>query len=208
MTSTGSASTSTAESITEPIVRKILTGVPVSTQADMLDLGSLHVSELNLLKKNDPFMYYSIPGATNPRLSEQDIDLVLPSLITAGSRPNSMGGSEQATPRHAPRNRLRSVSDSSLFVERRSRISYESHFDEVMQSIIGEMDKLQAQNATCKMKRSLSCSRVSESHLHQDQIVHGQAEQDVCRKPKCGSGQQDSLFSIFESIWEDDCDEK
>eukprot|EP00804_Cyclotella_cryptica_P024869 CCRYP_011789-RA/>CCRYP_011789-RA protein AED:0.29 eAED:0.29 QI:183/1/0.5/1/0/0/2/0/125 len=68
MTSTGSASTSTAESITEPIVRKILTGVPVSTQADMLDLGSLHVSELNLLKKNDPFMYYSIPGATNPRL--------------------------------------------------------------------------------------------------------------------------------------------
>ena len=67
-----------------------------------------------------------------------------------------------------------------------------------MESIIVEMAELDAQNSNCKMKRSASCSQVAQL----------QKEQDECRKPKSGSGSHDNLFSIFESIWEDDCDEK
>ncbi|KAL7480294.1 hypothetical protein ACHAW6_005989 [Cyclotella cf. meneghiniana] len=195
--STATTATSLADSITTAFETKILTGMPVARQADMMDLGSLSVSDLHLLKKHDPFMYYSIPGATNPR-AEQNLDLMLPSLATGTSRSNLMSDTEQDKPRNAPRNRLRSVSDSSLFVERRTRISYESNLNDVMESIIVEMAELHAQNSNCKMKRSASCSQVAQL----------QKEQDECRKPKSSSVSQDNLFSIFESIWEDECDEK
>jgi len=162
---------SSVDYTTEPVPAKILTGVPIARQANMMDLGSLCTSELHSLKKNDPFMYYSIPGATNPRLSEQDIDIMLPSLVMGSSTPNLMNGTEYAQPRHSPRSRHRSVSDSQLFVERRSRITFESHFDVVMEGIIGEMEKLQAQNTNCKMRRSSSCTNVQGKHVDQLQVV-------------------------------------
>ncbi|KAL7480519.1 hypothetical protein ACHAW6_006210 [Cyclotella cf. meneghiniana] len=210
MTSNRTTSKSSANPSTKASGTQILTGVPISRHDDFMDLGNLCASELHILKKSDPFMYYSIPGATNPRVSEQDLDTMLPSLVMGSSMPNLMcDDEEQAQPRHAPRNRRRSVSDSHLFVERRSRISYESHFDVVMENIIGEMGELQARYANCKRRRSSSCSEIEDAH-HADRMAVEQVpqEQGEGAQPRRGSVLQDIIYSMFESMWEDDCDEK
>eukprot|EP00804_Cyclotella_cryptica_P024910 CCRYP_011811-RA/>CCRYP_011811-RA protein AED:0.31 eAED:0.31 QI:0/-1/0/1/-1/1/1/0/219 len=216
MTSNHSTFTSSADSFTKPATMQILTGVPIVRHDNMMDLESLCASELHNLKKSDPFMYYSIPGATNPRVSEQDLDAMLPSLVMGSSMgssmPNLMSDTEETQPRHAPRNRRRSVSDSHLFVERRSRISYESHFDVVMESIIGEMGELQARYTNCKRRRSSSFSDIEEamqqvdrSPVDQDQVPQEKLE---CPQPRRGSVLQDILYSMFESMWDEDGDEK
>ena len=210
MTSSRSTSNSSANSSTKAPGTQILTGVPISRHDDVMDLGNLCASELHILKKSDPFMYYSIPGATNPKVSEQDLDTMLPSLVMGSSMPNLMyDDNEEAQPRHAHRNRRRSVSDSHLFVERRSRISYESHFDVVMESIIGEMGELQARYTNCKRRRSSSCSELEDAHLADRMAVEQvPKEQGEFPQSRRGSVLQDIIYSMFESMREDECDEK
>jgi len=180
--------TPSAHSISRPAETQILTGVPISIHHDVMDIGTLCASELHLLKKNDPFMYYSIPGSRNSCLTEQDMGDLLPSLVIDSSGSTLTSGSEKGQTRHRPRNRRRSISDSHLFVKRRSRISYES---DMLESIMGEMSELEARHA--KRRRSSLCSEIIEESRDQQSTAED-------TDSRCGSILQDILFSMFESV--------
>lgn len=182
--------TPSARCINMPAETKIPTGVPIATHHDMVDIGTLCASELHLLKKNDPFMYYSIPEARNSCLT--DMDDLLPSLVIDSSGPTLTSGSEKAQTLHRPRNRRRSTSDFHLVVKRRSRISYES---DMLESIIGDMSELEARHA--KRRRSSSCSEIIEQSRYQQSTFE-------FNEPRRRSFLQDILFSMFESM----CDEE
>ncbi|KAL3791015.1 hypothetical protein HJC23_003004 [Cyclotella cryptica] len=178
------------------VENKILTGVPIVNHDDVMDIGALCASELHLLKKNDPFMYYSIPGAKNPCLTENDLDQLLPSLVIGSSRSTLTSDSEHGEAQPRPRNRRRSMSDSHLVVKRRSRISYES---DMLETIIGEMGELEARHA--KRRRSSHCSEIiGESRIQLSPVENTES--------RGGSILQDILFSMFESEREDVADDQ
>jgi hypothetical protein len=89
----------------------------------LLDLAALRESDLDNLRKTDPFMYYSIPRTKfNAR---PDITLTRPTPKNDG---NVQTQSDDIR---------RNTSDSALLVKRRSRISCEKHynFDEMLEEI-------------------------------------------------------------------------
>jgi hypothetical protein len=152
-----------------------------------MDVSHLGYSGLHLLKKNDPFMYYSIPGAKD--VSEEHLDEMLPSLVI-GSKENS---SEEDTSRHR-QNRRRSVSDSHLLVRRRSRISYEGYPDVDLEGVLQDISEMKSHVA--KRRRSSYETEVSER----------QRSESVYR---CDSVLQNTLLEMFnDSFKEEEGDEE
>jgi hypothetical protein len=100
--------------------------------AQVLDAGNLCHSDLALLKKNDPFMYYSVQGM-NRKANVVDQDLGMSSL---SFKSNSIG----ATKKHVSR-----------YVKRKTRISYESYFSVSLDDIAeihGPSSKKQRQSSS------------------------------------------------------------
>ena len=92
------------ESISVPA--KLMENKP-KREVDLKHITSL--DDLKSAKKQDPFMYYSIPGARKATVLMQDLDLS--NLIGAGQ------AVQDETPQASPK------------VSRRSRISFECHPD-------------------------------------------------------------------------------
>eukprot|EP00804_Cyclotella_cryptica_P000361 CCRYP_008676-RA/>CCRYP_008676-RA protein AED:0.41 eAED:0.41 QI:0/-1/0/1/-1/1/1/0/214 len=203
------SSTTTTEPNTMSAETRIVTGVPIEMHETVMDVN-LSSSGLHLLKKADPFMFYSIPGARDPSFGEQELDLMFPRLLLGTSMPNHVDNAdlpqrpkhrsrsiseshfeEPEQPRPRPRNRRRSISDSYVLVKRRSRISYESHFDVMLEGIINEMGELR--DRCSKRRRSVE---IEESKSEEPVKVE-------CTEPRRGSILQDILLSMFESFRED-----
>jgi len=193
-----------------PAETRIVTGVPIEMHDTVMDVN-MSSSGLHLLKKADPFMYYSIPGARDPSFSEQELDLMFPRLLLGGSVPTCVDNvdlhlrpkhrsrsisdshfNEPEQPLRRPRNRRRSISDSYVLVKRRSRISYESHFDVVLEGIINEMGELRDRHA--KRRRS--------AEIEESKVVEQPNEE--LTQPRRGSILHDILLSMFESFREED----
>jgi hypothetical protein len=104
------------------------TGVSMSIHNTnkLLDVAALRESDLDKLKKSDPFMYYSIPR-TSSKAARPNLTLVRPEPVNKPTAPNEFH---------------RIASDSVLKVKRRSRISFEKHYD--MEEMIEEIKELQA----------------------------------------------------------------
>lgn len=107
----------------------------------LLDLAVLRESDLDNLRKTDPFMYYSIPHSkSNAR----------PDLTLTRPKPKNIKGEAQPHSDDIRRN----SSDSVLMVKRRSRISFEKHYD--MEEMLEEMKKIQASRNNGREGRQLS----------------------------------------------------
>lgn len=155
----------------------VLTGVPIVTHDLVMDVSHLGYSGLHLLKKNDPFMYYSIPGASHG-LSEEDLDMMLPSLVL-GSRKTSTEDDTSSLRNH---NRRRSISDSHLLVRRRSRISYEDYPDVAVEKLMEEIAELRSNVA----KRRRSSHEMMERRSSQGEDTQ-----------QCGSILHQTLLEMF-----------
>lgn len=112
----------------------------------VIDIASLCASELALLKKNDPFMYYSIPGAREETLTHHEPDITDLNLQENSSRPLLNDDKDQSQPCLGRRS-----SNARLLVKRKSRISHETHFSLVMQ------DVMELHSPLKKKRRSFQC---------------------------------------------------
>jgi hypothetical protein len=85
----------------------------------VLDTKNLCCSSLALLKKNDPFMYYSIKDVKKMELSDEEPDMS--SLNLDSKSPTKCNSSKKL--------------DSHRYVRRRTRISYERYIDLSLDSL-------------------------------------------------------------------------
>lgn len=115
-----------------------------------IDVASLCSSELALLKKNDPFMYYSIPGAREETMTSHELDITDLNLHETRSRPLN-DDKDQSQPCLR-----RSTSNANVLVKRRSRISYETHFSLVI-------DDMMKQNSPSKKKQRSARHHMEDS---------------------------------------------
>lgn len=113
-----------------------------------IDISSLCSSELVLLKKNDPFMYYSIPGVREETLTSRELDLTDLNLHETKSRPLN-DDDDQSQP-------CLQRSNTHSLVRRRSRISCEIHFG----LVIDDMMKLYSPSK--KKQRSAQCLHIED----------------------------------------------
>lgn len=85
-----------------------------------VDVGNLSVEDLQLLKEQDPFLYYSIPGVRRAELHSQEVDM---SKLLVDDR---SGRESSAT--------------SSTKVKRCTRLSFECHTDVLLEDFfLGEL---------------------------------------------------------------------
>ncbi|KAL7471971.1 hypothetical protein ACHAXS_012288 [Conticribra weissflogii] len=88
-----------------------------------VDTKNLSLTDLQALKANDPFMYYSIPQVWEAEIFLQDFDV---SKLNQPTRRIHNATGEQGT--------------DSTEVSRRSRISFECHPDMIMETGFGGVD--------------------------------------------------------------------
>ena len=99
-----------------------------TTQKKMIDTSLLNEEDLQTLKRQDPFLYYSIPAVLTATQLRRDVDM---SRLNGGmsslkvSYPSRIGSAS---------------SNTSTTVERKSRISFECHTDAIMEGLIDDMD--------------------------------------------------------------------
>lgn len=110
------------------------TGVSVSNHRTnkVMDAAALRESDLDNMKKTDPFMYHSIRMA-KAKASRPSLDL---------SRPHLTNGRHVQSPSNQVR---RNTSDSVLLVKRQSRISCEKYHD-----ISDMLEEIQALHASSR----------------------------------------------------------
>ena len=84
-----------------------------------VDVGNLGVEDLRLLKEQDPFLYYSIPGVRRSELHSQEVDM---SKLLVDDR---SGRGSSATP--------------STKVKRCTRLSFECHMDVLLEENLREL---------------------------------------------------------------------
>ena len=129
---------------------KIPTGAPMSNRARVLDAAKLSNDDLTLLKKKDPFMYFSLPGATEASLMDKDLDVLsIKRTLTA----EKLTKQEQAFQNRnvhfsqtneswgLPNDIRRVKTDSNLHVKRQTRITYENHFGIMLEEMIKEQQE-------------------------------------------------------------------
>lgn len=103
----------------------------------IMDASNLNEEELDELKKDDPFMYYSIPSIRRSTLRG--------SMTVASSTQGSVGASDRHLHlrQSAPAALMRAPFDLAVEtrVRRRSRITFELSFDSMMNDIIESIDE-------------------------------------------------------------------
>ena len=93
------------------------------TEPKEVDVGNLSVEDLQLLKEQDPFLYYSIPGVRRAELHSQEVDMSKQLLVDDRS-----GRESSAT--------------SSTKVKRCTRLSFECHMDVLLEDFfLGELEE-------------------------------------------------------------------
>ena len=93
------------------------------TEPKEVDVGNLSIEDLQSLKEQDPFLYYSIPGVRRAELHSQEVDM---SKLLVDDR--SGRGS--------------SATSSSTKVKRCTRLSFECHTDVLLEDFfLGELEE-------------------------------------------------------------------
>ena len=100
----------------------------IEKKTEKVDLKNLSTSDLKSLKKNDPFMYYSIPSVRDASFFLEDIDIA--NIDKQSIRHN-------CTPCPSGIKTIKSMS-SEQSISRKSRISFECHIDLLMQGYFDE----------------------------------------------------------------------
>eukprot|EP00984_Skeletonema_dohrnii_P025426 scaffold14590_cov151-Skeletonema_dohrnii-CCMP3373.AAC.2 len=102
-----------------------------------IDASNLNEEELDELKTIDPFMYYSIPSIRNASLRGS-----MSSSSQSNAGPSDSGRQLQHRRQSAPAALLSTTTDvtAETAVRRRSRISFELSFDEMMSEYFGGLD--------------------------------------------------------------------
>lgn len=139
LTTSSSSTSSNAEWETVSVP----TGASVSTHRGnrLLDMAALRESDLDNLKKEDPFMYYSLPIKKG--------NAYRPNLNLSRPTPTNNGDNNQSQSDDIRRN----TSDSVLMVKRRSRISCEKHYD--IDEMLEEIRELQARRPQRQQRLSM-----------------------------------------------------
>ena len=86
---------------------------PCAPEPIEIDIGNLSTEDLQSLKQNDPFLYYSIPAVLRAALNLEEPDV-------------STLSSEEST---------------SITVKRCTRVSFECHTDVLMEDLLGDIDE-------------------------------------------------------------------
>ena len=103
----------------------------------VIDTSNLDEQDLELLKKHDPFLYFSIPAVHYAAVVRNSRDIDMSAI--QGSR------SKAATSRRAScPSRIQQSSDTTK-VERKSRISFECHTDLLMEELMDDFDDMMMQ---------------------------------------------------------------
>ncbi len=97
----------------------------------IIDTTNLSEEDLQALKIQDPFLYYSIPTVRNTVLRSGTADVT--------TQPQPQRNQESARIRRASRP-SQVESSSSAMVERKSRISFESHTDLLLEDLLDDTE--------------------------------------------------------------------
>ena len=98
-------------------------------QPKKLNTSNISANELNSIHKQDPFMYYSIPGVRSARMLMQDVDMSnLGASVFRGPPALETEDDDETTTR-----------GSQFVVTRSSCISFECHPDLLLESIIADV---------------------------------------------------------------------
>ncbi len=98
-----------------------------SAQKKVIDTSYLQEEDLKTLKKQDPFLYFSIPAVRTAAHLSRDVNMSCLRDVRS-SRRESCPGQIQSTP--------------ITKVERQSRISFECHTDLIMEGILDDIEDL------------------------------------------------------------------
>ena len=96
------------------------------TQQKVIDTRNLTEEDLKTLKKQDPFLYFSIPAVRTATLLNRDVDMA-----------SLQGG--QCSRRASCPSRIESTPPTTTKVERRTCISFECHTDLLLEDFFDEM---------------------------------------------------------------------
>ena len=91
------------------------TTAPCHPEPIEIDISTLSAEDLQSLKRDDPFLYYSIPVVRRAEFSLEEPDM-------------------------SPTSLKESLKDSSITIKRRTRVSYECHTDLLMGDLWGEFE--------------------------------------------------------------------
>jgi hypothetical protein len=108
----------------------------VERPVEQLEVSNLTSSDLASLKRNDAFMYYSIPTARAAAMHGKDVD---PSLLRVDASTSSPSSEEETTSRKA-----RKVSRK---VTRQRRVSTECHPDLMLEELFSDPEFVAARTA-------------------------------------------------------------
>lgn len=88
---------------------------PCAPEPIEIDIGNLSTEDLQSLKRDDPFLYYSIPAVRRAALNLEEPDVS--ALLSSGE------------------------STSTITVKRCTRVSFECHTDVLMEDLLGDFDE-------------------------------------------------------------------
>jgi hypothetical protein len=155
----------------------IPTGAPTRSRSKLMDAAKLSSKEdLTTLKTKDPFMYFSLPGATKANLVDRDLDvggikrtLTLEKLKNEEKASENQGRFTTQTNESwgRPSSLRRINTDSNLHVKRQTRITTETHFGILFEDMVREM---QDSSMTFEEKRRRVLSEVDEETDDEDYI--------------------------------------
>jgi hypothetical protein len=105
----------------------------------IVDTSNLDEQDLELLKKQDPFLYFSIPAVHHAAVVRNSRGIDMSAI---------QGSRSKATSRRAScPSRIQQTSDSTK-VERKSRISFECHTDLLFEELMDDFDDMIMQESS------------------------------------------------------------
>ncbi|KAL7474629.1 hypothetical protein ACHAW6_000597 [Cyclotella cf. meneghiniana] len=110
-----------------PTADRIVPTFPIETAHQQLNITHLTSSDLAALKRNDPFMYYSIPSVKNVALNCKDVNA---SLLNVPSSRHS----------HCSEVKSKENASTKCTVTRQRRLSVECHPDVLMEALLADSD--------------------------------------------------------------------
>ena len=107
----------------------LIATAPVQTpEPREVDISNLSPEDLQSLKEQDPFLYYSIPGVRRASLRLEDIDT---SKLLEDDQPQPRRSSCPARVESRP----------STTVKRCTRVSFECHTDVLLEDMLGKLEE-------------------------------------------------------------------
>jgi hypothetical protein len=105
----------------------------------IIDTSTLNEQDLELLKEQDPFLYFSIPAVHHAAVVRNSGDIDIDMSDLQGSR-------SKATSRRAScPSRIEQSWKTNTKIERKSRISFECHTDLLLEELMDDFDDMSMQ---------------------------------------------------------------